>query len=104
MLVKDRQFELVRRTHEKNEVFHRGERWAIWQFDPMAPSFEVSEADHVVADLKTGPARCEFVLYKFVPQVTDKPFGDPIEVDDRFQSEMMVAVSNTRTGSIFNCL
>ena len=68
-----------------------GERWAIWQFDLMASSFEVSEADHMVADLKTGSTGCEFVLYKFVPQVTDKPFRDPIEVDDRFQSEMMIA-------------
>ena len=57
----------------------------------MAASFEVSETDHMVADLAAGSARCEFVRYKFITQVTDEPIGDPIKLDDRFQSEMMDA-------------
>jgi hypothetical protein len=45
----------------------------------------------MVADLQNGSAGCEFVRLEPVSHVTDKRFRDPIEVDDWFQPEMMIA-------------
>lgn len=59
--------------------------------DSMASSFKVAKADHMVADLKTGAAGCEFFLLELVPQVTDKLFGNAIEMHHGFQSKVVIA-------------
>lgn len=57
----------------------------------MAASFQVVEGDHVVTDLKAGSAGSEFVRLEPVSHMTDNYFRDSIEVDDRFQSKVMIA-------------
>lgn len=57
----------------------------------VASSFEIEEFDHVVANLKDGPACFQFFLLALVPQVTNKLVGDPIQMHDRFQSKVVIA-------------
>lgn len=71
--------------------FGLGKRGAARNFDSMASPFELTKANNVVADLKTGSDRCEFFCLEPVTQMTHKRFRNSIEVDDRFQSKVMIA-------------
>jgi len=67
-------------------------RAAVRQLDPVTSAFQDPENNHVMADLKGGPARGELRLFPFVSQVTDEFFRDLVEMPHRFQSEMMIAL------------
>ena len=57
----------------------------------MPSAFEVTKDDHVVANLKTRAPCGEFLFFKFVAHMTDKLFGNAIEMHDRFEPKMMIA-------------
>ena len=60
------------------------------QLDSVPACLEVVEFDHVVADLKNGSAGFEFFFLALVPQVTDKLFGNAVEMHHGFQSQMVI--------------
>ena len=83
-LVFDHQIDPLIERHLRTGFRKRG---PIRQFDPVTSSFQNAEADHVVADLETGPTGREFRFFELVAQVADKLFRDFAEMPYRFHAQ-----------------